>query len=351
MLRINGSIGEGGGQVLRTSLALSAVTGTPFRIEGIRAKRTRPGLLRQHLTAVRAMAEVCSARVMGAELGSKALSFEPGPTKHGAYEFAVGTAGSATLVFQTVLPALLSTAGESRIVFEGGTHNAWAPPVDFMRDTFIPLLHRMGASVSIELSLYGFYPAGGGRFVARIAGGSPLVGLELSERGEIESVQIDALVSQIPVHVAEREVRTIAGQLADLPTDIKTRSVNSPGPGNVAIVRVRSANVTETFTAFGERGVKAETIAHRLAGEVRKHVASEVPVGEHLADQLLIPLALAGAGEFVTSEPSLHTTTNLEVIGMFLPGRLKLNREANGVRISSSGGQSWGDDSVLNHLP
>lgn len=333
MLTINGSMGEGGGQVLRTSLSLSAVTGTPFRIEGIRAKRSRPGLLRQHLTAVRAMAELCSARLSGAELGSRALSFEPGLTKHGNYEFAVGTAGSATLVFQTVLPALLNTAGESRIVFEGGTHNAWAPPVDFIQHTFLPLLERMGANVQVELERHGFYPAGGGRFVARIAGGSPLSGLELTERGDIGSVLIDALVSQIPEHVAEREVRTLARRLADLPTEIETHSVDSPGPGNVAMVKLRSANITETFTAFGERGVKAETIAHRLAGEVRKHVASELPVGEHLADQLLIPLALAGQGEFATSEPSLHTTTNLDVIGMFLPGRLKLVREGGRVRI------------------
>ncbi len=342
MLTINGSMGEGGGQVLRSSLALSAVTGTPFRIEGIRAKRSRPGLLRQHLTAVRAMAEVCSARVSGAELGSRELTFEPGVTKHGHYEFAVGTAGSATLVFQTVLPALLTTAGESRLVFEGGTHNAWAPPVDFIQHTFLPLLHRMGATVQIELERHGFYPAGGGRFAVRIAGGSPLSGLELSERGDIESVLLDALVSQIPEHVAEREVRTLARQLADLPVGVETHAVNSPGPGNVAMVRVRSAHLTEVFTSFGERGEKAETIAHRLVGDVRKYVASEVPVGEHLADQLLIPLALAGEGAFVTGEPSLHTTTNLEVIGMFLPGRLTLERGSAGARIIAKGGRHEG---------
>lgn len=337
MLTIDGSTGEGGGQVLRTSLALSAVTGTPFRMEGIRAKRNRPGLLRQHLTAVRAMAEVCSARVSGAELGSGALTFEPGRAKHGTYEFLVGTAGSATLVFQTVLPALLATVGESRIIFEGGTHNAWAPPFDFIQETFLPLLRRMGAHVEIELERHGFYPAGGGRFVARIAGGAPLSGLDVTERGNIESVQICALVSEIPEHVAEREVRTLAQGLADLPIELQTVSVKSRGPGNVALVKVRSANLSETFTAFGERGVKAETIAHRLAGEVRKYVASGVPVGEHLADQLLIPLALAGVGEFVTGEPSLHTRTNVEVIALFLPGRLRLTETHDRARVRVEG--------------
>lgn len=337
MLTIDGAMGEGGGQVLRTSLALSAVTGTPFRIEGIRAKRSRPGLLRQDLTAVGAMAEVCSARVSGAQLGSASITFEPGLPKHGNYDFSVGTAGSATLVFQTVLPALLLTAGNSRIVFQGGTHNAWAPPFDFISSTFLPLLHLMGANVEVELERHGFYPAGGGRFVARVTGGMPLTKLNLLERGELEKVRITGLVSQLPEHVAEREVRTLAGQLADLPIDVESHAVESPGPGNVVMVQVRSAHLMETFTAFGERGVRAETIAHRLAGEVRKYVASGVPVGEHLADQLLIPMALAGEGEFLTAEPSLHTRTNLEVIDLFLPGRLKLMNAESGVRIRAGG--------------
>lgn len=320
VLIIDGTMGEGGGQVLRSSLALAAVTGQAFRIERIRGKRNRPGLLRQHLTAVRAMAEVCSARVLGDELGSRNLSFEPGLPKHGNYEFTVGTAGSATLVFQTVLPALLTTAGETRIVFEGGTHNAWAPPFDFIEKTFLPLLQRLGASVHITLERHGFYPAGGGRFVATIVGGLPLRGLSLETRGIIEKVEICSIVSQIPDHVAAREVRILTEQLADLPLDVKECRVESAGPGNVTMVTVRSVNVVETITGFGERGVKAETVAHRLAGEVRKYVTSEVPVGEHLADQLLIPLALAGQGVFLTGQPSLHTRTNLDVIELFYRG-------------------------------
>src|SRR5690349_22119957 len=152
MLTIDGALGEGGGQVLRTSLALSAVTGKAFRIEHIRGKRSKPGLLRQHLTAVKAIAEICGARVHGAELGSRELSFEPGRVQHGEHRFAVGTAGSATLVFQTVLPALFTAQGRSRIAFEGGTHNPAAPPFEFIAQTFLPLLHRMGATVSVELA-------------------------------------------------------------------------------------------------------------------------------------------------------------------------------------------------------
>jgi RNA 3'-terminal phosphate cyclase (ATP) len=332
MLTIDGAMGEGGGQLLRTSLALSAVTGKAFRIEGIRAKRKRPGLLRQHLTAVRAVAEICAARVHGDALGSSTLTFEPGSVRHGDYHFAVGTAGSATLVFQSVLPPLLTAEGRSRIIFEGGTHNPMAPPFDFIAQTFLPLLQRMGVSVSAELHAPGFYPAGGGRFIVELVGGAPLAELRLLERGEIERVKIKAVVSQIPEHVAEREMKTLAGRLADLPIEVATALVESAGPGNVAFVTVESKHIRETFSAFGERGVRAESIAHQLAGEVRKYVAANVPVGEHLADQLLIPLALARAGELRTVTPSLHTRTNADVIELFLPGRIALEDEGTLIR-------------------
>jgi RNA 3'-terminal phosphate cyclase (ATP) len=324
MLTIDGTMGEGGGQVLRTSLALSAVTGKPFRIERIRGKRSKPGLLRQHLTVVKAMAEMCGARVSGAELGSSALSFEPGTVKHGDYHIAVGTAGSTTLVFQTLLLPLLTTSGKSRIVFEGGTHNPMAPPFDFIAQTFLPLLQRMGATVSAELVRAGFYPAGGGRFEVYIEGGAKLQPLELRTRGDVHSVSIRAIVSRLPEHIAEREMKVLASALADYPIEVGTACVDSPGPGNVASVTVRSAALTETFAAFGEVGVRAEAVARRLAGEVRKYLQSDVPVGEHLADQLLIPCALAGGGTFRTTEPSSHMRTNANVIGMFLPCRMEV---------------------------
>ena len=180
---IDGSQGEGGGQILRTSLALSLATGRPFRIDGIRAGREKPGLLRQHLTAVHAAASVSGATVAGAELGSTTLSFEPGPVAGGEYHLAVGTAGSATLVLQTVLPALLRAVEPSELVLEGGTHNPFAPPFDFVAKTFVPVLRRMGADVTMSLERYGFYPAGGGRFSARVAP-SALRPLSLTRRGE-----------------------------------------------------------------------------------------------------------------------------------------------------------------------
>jgi RNA 3'-terminal phosphate cyclase (ATP) len=327
MLTIDGSEGEGGGQVLRTALALSAVTGRSFRIERIRGKRKKPGLLRQHLTAVRAAAEICDARVAGDELGSQALSFEPAAVKHGEYHFAVGTAGSAMLVLQTILPPLLVAKGRSQVTIEGGTHNSMAPPFDFIAHTFLPLLHRMGASVTVALHRHGFYPAGGGRVEAHIAGGEPLVPLELMERGAVHGLKIKATVAQLPEHIAEREARLLASTLCDHPLDFAAETVGSAGPGNVATVTVRADALTETFTGFGEVGVRAETVAHRLAGEVRGYLASGAPVGEHLADQLLLPLALAGGGVFRTAESSLHARTNADVISLFLPVRVSFYRD------------------------
>ena len=328
MLVLNGSNGEGGGQVLRTALTLSAISGQPFRIERIREKRRRPGLLRQHLTAVNAIAAVCNARLTGAELGAAALTFVPGSIRHGDYHFAVGTAGSALLVFQTLLPALLMADGRSRLRFEGGTHNPQAPPFDFVAHTFVPLLHRMGASVMVELERPGFYPAGGGCFEVEIAGGGPLVGLSLLERGKVECIDIEATVAKIPQHVAEREAEVLARRLPDFPTRTRTQTVASAGPGNVVTARVRCGHVTETFSGFGQVGIRAEQVAHGVANEVRKYLASDRPVGEHLADQLLLPCVLAGDSAYRCQTISMHTRTNIDTIDLFLPGRTLLD-EAN----------------------
>src|SRR5258708_36076109 len=198
MIRIDGSFGEGGGQILRTSLGLSLATGKAFRIDKVRAGRERPGLLRQHLTAVLAAAEVGGAEVQGATLGSTELTFSPGPTRAGEYRFSVGTAGSWTLVFQTVLPALRLASETIPIVIEGGTHNNAAPPFDFLARSFLPLLERMGPKVRLQFERYGFYPAGGRRFCAQIQPAKALKGLHIRERGEIVSRQSIGVRANLP---------------------------------------------------------------------------------------------------------------------------------------------------------
>jgi len=302
---------------LRTALTLSMITGTPFRIESIRAKRSRPGLLRQHLTCVTAAAKISSAKVAGAELQSTSVTFEPGAIKGGAYTFAIGTAGSTTLVFQTVLPALLYANADSKVEFQGGTHNPFAPTFDYLERVYCPLLARMGAAVALRLRKPGFYPAGGGSWEAAISP-SKLRPITIDEAGARVSQRIRADVSVLPYLIAEREVAT-ALQLLNWPTDCgQSRTVRADGHGNVVMAEIAHETITEMFTGFGERGVSSEAVAAGVVDEVRAYLAIGAPVGPHLADQLLLPLALAGGGAFVTGGLSEHTRTNIAVIEKFL---------------------------------
>jgi len=319
MITIDGSFGEGGGQVLRTSLALSLVTGKPFTIENIRAKRKKPGLMRQHLTAVNAAVAIGNARVEGNEIGAQALQFIPGKVSPGEYHFAIGSAGSCTLVLQAILPALILAEGPSEIVIEGGTHNPLAPPFDFLEKAFLPLLNRMGCKVSISLERHGFYPAGGGRFRVSIEPAVNLEKIELSNRGEIVSKKARALTSHIPEKIAHRELKIVRDHF-DLDRDsLQALTVkDSHGPGNVLTIFVESENMTEVFTGFGERGISAEKVAEKTVRLVRQYLASRAAVGKYLSDQLLIPMALAGGGRFTTLPPTDHTTTNAQIIGKFI---------------------------------
>jgi len=320
MVRIDGAMGEGGGQVLRSSLALSMITQKPLLIENIRARRrSRPGLLRQHLTGLRAAVEISGATVEGDRLKSGRVRFEPGTVKAGRYHFAVGTAGSALLVLQTILPALMLASGDSEVTIEGGTHNSKSPPFDFLEAAFLPLLNQMGPEVTIELIRPGFYPAGGGKLVARIHPATSLRPLELLEVGERKPLRARARVAGMPRGVAHQELLTLREHLPIEWQDTRIEEVERPiGPGNSLHVFAECGPLTEVFTGFGERKVDAVRVAERVAEEVKAYLAHEVPVGEHLADQLLLPLALAGGGRFRATPASLHTTTNIDVIRAFV---------------------------------
>ncbi|PLK50527.1 RNA 3'-terminal phosphate cyclase [Uliginosibacterium sp. TH139] len=339
MIELDGSQGEGGGQILRTALTLSMITGTPFRIERIRAKRSKPGLLRQHLTAVKAAAEICGAQVEGAEAGSLSLSFVPGRIRGGDYRYAIGTAGSCTLVLQTVLPALWFADAPSTVTLSGGTHNSAAPPADFLQRAWLPLMLRMGVQMELELLRHGFYPAGGGELQARVQPLKALQPLHLSERGELLQARATAIVAGVPGDVAKRELDTLnealAGALGEVAGEIRGLS-SREGPGNALLLELQYAGATELFTAFGEKGLPAQTVACRLAQEVVAFHRSNSAVGEHLADQLLLPIALAGAGSFCTSTLSSHLQTNIEVIQKFLPVEFSIAAEASAHRIALS---------------
>lgn len=330
-IAIDGAEGEGGGQILRTALALSLVTGRPFRIERIRAGRNKPGLMRQHLTALQAAVTVSSARVSGAALGSQVLSFEPSAVRGGSYHLAVGTAGSATLVLQAVLPALVLAREPSVLTLEGGTHNPHAPTFDFLATTFLPILRRMGPAIDERLETMGFYPAGGGRFTVAIEPCRALARLSLLERGATR-LRARALVTSLPEKIARRELSIVRDRLG-LEREQCRAEVVAPavGPGNVLMITIESDAVSEVVSGFGTKGVSAEKVAADACDEAQAYLTARVPVGIHLADQLLVPMALAGGGTFRTLAPTAHTLTNAGVIRRFLDVPVAVEREPDDV--------------------
>lgn len=327
MISIDGSHGEGGGQILRSSLTLSIATGEPFRITNIRANRRRPGLLRQHLTAVSAATAISGARVRGDELGSRELTFEPGPVRAGDHSFAIGSAGSATLVMQTVLLPLARASAPSTIAVEGGTHNPLAPPFEFLEKSYLPLLGRMGVRVEASLERMGFAPAGGGRARLRVHPGS-LGRLDLEEPGRLLRRRAVATVASLPTHISQRELEVLRDRLGLHKGEEVERAIADQGPGNVAQVELTYEHVTLVLTSFGEKGLLAEKVAARLADDVRRVTRAEVAADEHLADQLLLPLALGQGGSFTTLEPTEHSRTHAEVIRTFLGRETSFERLA-----------------------
>jgi RNA 3'-terminal phosphate cyclase (ATP) len=348
MIEIDGSQGEGGGQILRTSLALSLATGKPFRITHIRAGRDKPGLMRQHLTAVRAAATIGQAEVPGEQLGSLDLTFRPGQVKAGEYRFAVGTAGSTTLVLQTVLPPLLLASGPSRLTLCGGTHNMHAPPFDFLAKTFAPILDRLAAPaddaqpaasegdsrarpLDVQLVRPGFYPAGGGELTATITPPAAWHRLELLDRGASRSRTARAVVAHLTPDIAQRELRVVERELGWSGESLQVEEApTSLGPGNVVMLELWYEHVTEVATAFGARAIPAEAVAKDAVAQARRYLKTDAPVGVHLADQILLPMALGGGGVFRTVGLTPHTTTNIDVIRKFLDVAIDTQREESG---------------------
>ncbi len=324
MITIDGSYGEGGGQILRTALTLSLITKEPFSMTNIRGNRRKPGLMRQHLTAVQAAVEIGNARVEGLSLGSQELIFAPDQIRGGDYHFSIGTAGSTTLILQTILPALLLADEPSHITLEGGTHNPLAPPYDFIERAFIPLIGKMGANVRVNLERPGFYPAGGGVFHISIEPCKQLKPLELMERGSLKHRSVLGLLSQLPFHIVEREFEELQRLLQWDLSHFKPVMCESKGPGNVLIAVLESEYVTEVFSAFGEKNKRAESVARKLGKRIKSYLNADVALGEYLADQILLPLSLSGGGAFTTLKPSGHTLTNIDIIQKFLSVRINI---------------------------
>jgi RNA 3'-terminal phosphate cyclase (ATP) len=326
MIELNGAEGEGGGQILRTALALAMCTGEPLRIVNIRAKRAKPGLMRQHLVCVQAAQAVSGAAVSGAELGSQTLEFKPGAVRPGDYEFAIGTAGSCTLVLQTVLPPLMLAGAPSTLKLAGGTHNPMAPPFHFLARSFAPFVRRCGAGLDLQLKRLGFYPAGGGQIEAHISpAANGLQPFDLNERGALREAYAESLAPALPRSVAMRELQAVGQAMGWSGEQLRAPGVRQEeGPGNALMATLAYEHVTELVTAFGEKGVSAEQVAANLVRELKAYQQSDGVAGPHLADQLALPLALAVAGtgrpaRYSITEMTEHTRTNFGVISRFLP--------------------------------
>lgn len=347
-LTLDGSTGEGGGQILRTGLALSMVTGRPLHITRIRAGRPKPGLMRQHLACVQAAVAVCGGQAEGAELNSQTLVFTPGVVRAGDYRFQIATAGSCLLVLQTVLPALMLADGPSKVELAGGTHNPMAPPFDFLERAFAPLVRRLGAGLELQLQRRGFYPAGGGELVAHIvpatATTQPLAPVDVLERGPLQNGWGEALAPGLARNIATRELEALgqrmgwtfeAGQLRQPSTR------QNEGPGNALIATLEYAQVTEVFCQLGERSLSAEQVAKRLVDEVRAYQRSTGALGPHLADQWMLPLALSAwrsgqAARYTCTKVTQHTVTNAQTIALGLPVQVQITPSEDAMRVEIS---------------
>lgn len=334
MVHIDGSYGEGGGQVLRSALTLATITGQDVRLTNIRAGRPNPGLAPQHLTVLRALAHISEADVLGDALGSQEITYAPtASTRAGRYTFDVeeltrgGSAGSVTLIFQALLLPLVNSTASSRLTLRGGTHVAWSPPYDAIQESYLPTLEQMGLHADCSLDAWGFYPKGGGQMSVKIQapdsnGGLSLSPLNLHARGDLLSVRGRSVACNLPAHIAQRmgdRARSILRK-ADLPTDIQPVRVKGRGPGAGIFLIAEYEHTLAAFSALGRPGKPSEKVAEEVCDHVLAFHRSRAAVDEYLADQLILPMALAeGPSTMTAARITDHLRTNAHVIQKFLP--------------------------------
>lgn len=328
MLTIDGAQGEGGGQVLRTTLALSTLTGRPVQIVNVRARRRNPGLRPQHVAGVLACAQICGAEATGARVGSTEVRFAPaGPVQPGEYLFDVsklsgqGSAGSVTLLLHSLLFQLALADGPSHLILRGGTHVAWSPPAHYVMDVLLPTLARVGIHAHGELLAWGWYPKGGGEMWIEIEGNTKLVGVDLTLRGKFESLSGVAAVSNLPSHIPQRMSSRANNLLreAGLSGDIQPRRMGGASTGAGIVMTVVCGNARAGFSALGERGKPSEQVAEEAVQNVLAYLNADGALDPHLPDQLLLALALArGPSAMTTTCITQHTITNAAIIRQFI---------------------------------
>ncbi len=329
-MEIDGSYGEGGGQILRTALSLSCVTGIPIRIYNIRKGRRKQGLMPQHLTCVNAIAKISGAELKGNETGSTDLTFVPERVKAGDYSFDIKTAGSCSLVFQTLLPPLLSADNESTITITGGTHVPFSPPYHYISEVFIPMLRRLGINVEALIERYGFYPKGGGSVRFRIMPAKEIRGLNLIHRGRLKLIHGYSCVGRLPVSIAERQRKSLLQEIHPLTLEVETLEVTSGGEGTFTFLRAEYENTVAGFSSLGMRGKRAEEVGAEVVREFKRFESTSACLDPHLADQIVLYLALAQKdSSFTTSCITQHLITNLHVIERFTGLRYEIEGDIN----------------------
>lgn len=336
-IHIDGSSGEGGGQILRTALALAALLRKPVKIDNIRANRPQPGLKTQHLAGVHALAEITRAEIGGAASHSTSITFAPRILRGGNYRFEISTAGAAGLLLGTVLPPLLFAAEPSEITITGGTHVPFSPPVDYLAKVFIPVLRKMGADVSLELVRYGFYPRGGGSIRVHVSPVHKLCGIKLEERGPLTGLQLIAGSANLPDHIARREIKFIEETLRKYRGSIRSYpfACQAESPGNSVCLVAEYARATAGFDALGKPGRPAEDVAAEVCREFSLFEKTGATVDSRLADQIILYMALAsGESSFITPEITSHLATNIDIIRRFLPARIEMDRSSGHVLIA-----------------
>ncbi|TAL23878.1 MAG: RNA 3'-phosphate cyclase [Nitrospirae bacterium] len=324
MIEIDGSLGEGGGQILRTALSLSGLFMKPFRIFNIRKGRKKSGLMPQHLTCVRAMQLISDAEVTGGKIGSPELVFEPRGVKAGEFLFDIGTAGSTSLVLQTIIPSLIFSKEKTSIILKGGTHVPFSPSYDYIAGVFAPVLAQIGISIELKIESYGFYPKGGGRIKVDIFPAGDIQPLRVAERGAIPRIKGYSGAGNLSSSIAERQksaaIKKIQSGIKDLGQliDIEILNVSSPGQGTFIFLHSEAENAVAGFTSLGERGKKAEVVGGEAADEFMEYYFTNAALDKHLPDQIVLYLSMTKEESlFTTSSITQHLMTNLSVIGLF----------------------------------
>lgn len=334
-IEIDGSAGEGGGQILRTSLTISSLLGKPVKIINIRAKRRQPGLQAQHLTCVHALAKITNAEVTGASIGSRVLTFNPKSLNAGNYIFDVSevksSAGSVSLIFQSILLPLAFADGKSNVTIFGGTHVAWSPPVQYLQMVYLPIAERMGIKANIYLNKWGWYPRGKGEIIADIQQ-SKLNGINLLEKGISKEIRVISASSNLPMSIAQRQQNHALEILKSYGIEAKTELVDasSIGQGTIVFILAEFENSYAGFSALGEKGKKAEQVAYEASEDLLEFMKANMCIESYLADQLIPLMALAdGNSCFTTSRITLHLLTNIQVVERFLPLKFQVFGEEN----------------------